>query len=68
MLKQEKHSESIVNLIEQMMDIRFTMMAEKQYNNYRQFFHIKETQYDPIVKELIAKLDQIEVDFNSGKR
>jgi hypothetical protein len=68
MLKQEKHSESIVNLIEQMMDIRFTMMAEKQYNNYRQFFHIKETQYDPIVKELIVKLDQIEVDFNSGKR
>jgi hypothetical protein len=51
-----------------MMDIRFTMMAEKQYNNYRQFFHIKETQYDPIVKELIVKLDQIEVDFNSGKR
>jgi len=68
MSKQENHSETIANLIEQMIDLRFTMLTEKQYNNYREYFHIKETRYDPIVEQLTVKLNEIGVDFNSGKR
>ena len=69
MLKQKNQfeDESIVQLIELMIDVRFQMLSEKQYNNYRQFFHLKETQYDPIVETLTLKLSKIGVDFNSGQ-
>jgi hypothetical protein len=69
MLKQKNQfeDESIVQLIELMIDVRFQMLSEKQYNNYRQFFHLKETQYDPIVENLTLKLSKIGVDFNSGQ-
>ena len=68
MLKQKSPSEneSIIQLIELMIDVRFQMLNEKQYNNYRQFYELKETQYDPIVKKLTLKLEKIDVDFNSG--
>lgn len=69
MLKQQKPTEtdSIVDLIEQMIDVRFKMLLENQYNNYRQFLEIKETQYNPVVEELKLRLEKIGVDFNSGR-
>lgn len=69
MLKQKSQfeNESIVQLIEKMIDVRFQMLNEKQYNNYRQFYELKETQYDPIVEKLNLKLEEIGIDFNSGQ-
>jgi hypothetical protein len=68
MLKQKSpfENESIIQLIELMIDVRFQMLNEKQYNNYRQFYELKETQYDPIVEQLTLKLGKMGVDFNSG--
>jgi hypothetical protein len=67
MLKQQKlpESEEIVNLIERMIDLRFKIMIENQYGNYRGSISLTENHYNPTVQELIAKLEKIGVDLNS---
>ena len=51
MSKQENHSETIANLIEQMIDLRFAMLTEKQYNNYREYF-LRSNPHQKDIKEV----------------
>jgi predicted transcriptional regulator len=66
MLKQQKQheTEDIVNLIERMIDLRYKMLIENQYNNYRQSLKIYEFEYNPTVEELKLKLEKIGIDFD----
>jgi hypothetical protein len=66
-LQKQTEIDSIVDLIEQMIDVRFKMLLENQYNNYRQSLSIKENQYNPVVEELKLRLEKLGVDFNSGQ-
>jgi hypothetical protein len=68
MLKQQKQheTEDIVNLIERMIDLRYKILFEDQYSNYRESLKIRELQYNPTVEELKLKLEKIGIDFKSG--
>jgi hypothetical protein len=64
--KNQHNTEEIVNLIELMIDLRYKILIENHYCNYRQSLNIRETQYNPTVEKLKLKLEKIGVDFNSG--
>jgi hypothetical protein len=49
-----------------MIDLRYKILIENHYCNYRQSLNIRETQYNPTVEKLKLKLEKIGVDFNSG--
>jgi len=69
MLKQQQKqhdTEDIVSLIERMIDLRYKILIENQYSNYRQSLKIYEFEYNPTVEELKLKLEKIRIDFNSG--
>ena len=68
MLKQQKQheTEDIVNLIERMIDLRYKILFENHYSNYRESLKIRELQYNPTVEELKLKLEKIGIDFKSG--
>jgi hypothetical protein len=68
MLKQPKQhdTEDIVNLIERMIDLRYQILFENQYSNYRESMKIRELQYNPTVEELKLKLEKLGIDFKSG--
>jgi hypothetical protein len=65
MLKRPKQhdKEDIVNLIERMIDLRYKILFEDQYNNYRQSLKIRELEYNPTVEELRLKLEKLGIDF-----
>lgn len=56
--------EDLVDMIEDMIDLRLTMKEEKHYANYKMYWDIKETQYDPLVARIKEKLQKIGVDFS----
>jgi hypothetical protein len=61
--QQKIEEENLVDMIEDMIDLRMTMKEEKFYCNYRTYLDIKENQYDPLVNKIREKINKIGLDF-----
>lgn len=62
MLNQKKdtpESDALIELLEKIIDIRYQMLREREYSNYREFFKIEEREYIPLVNEFKLRLDHI---------
>lgn len=62
MLNQKKDtpdSDALIELLEKIIDVRYQMLKEREYSNYREFFKIEEREYIPLVNEFKLYLDHI---------
>lgn len=57
--KDTPDSDALIELLEKIIDVRYQMLKERDYSNYREFYKLEEREYIPLVNEFRLYLDHI---------